>query len=800
MHKHILRFLLVALLAFPLPAYGGGTIEAENTVAGLETQAVLGGFRSSSSVELHVVNPTDEDVILPVRMDSTGNAAVVIPGELVQMAGTYALYAEAQGTKLTSNVSFEVLPDRVDSELSTLTTDTDELSPNGSDEAVVTVTLLDKFGNPLKGRPVELIGSRASDSIAALSKETNAQGQQRFSVRAKSEGQIILRALDLLSSTQLKGSLHISAEAGVGGAVSPSTRVYTAQVAGSSNAGAASSFRISVEPATPKTKETVDLVVTAVDAQGNVVVDYTGNPEILTPDDPDAVLPGLESGGQGTLTFTAKNQGSKRFPLSIEFSTPGDQLMIVRDASRGIEGRTTVTVTGGMSSTPSGQGIEILSPKQDGKVTGDRVMVEGIAKKLMNLKISGGVKTVSTETDDKGMFSVSIDLAKGLNEYTLTVESEKGERATLHLVRDSEGPTIQNVTFSPHEPMEGENTLVTVVSEQSLKEVSMRLEDTSLRLMEDRTHPGTYTVNILAPKSGTYQPDFVAVDAAGNATETRSTLTVAMRALGIVQNVKAEGKATSIMLTWDPLENEKVASYIVEVTDSHGDVTTLETDGPRAAATVKGLKPGAEYSFTVQAKEGKHLSEQKSEIVKASTLGLNLIVTPLPERSSLQLDWSYTDASVPLQGFLLEYGDSKNSYTEKRVLHAEARTYILGDLLSGIPYELRITPIDITGNYLTDLTQTATAPALVSSGFVPGSEDPVTLPQGDDHPLQYHSGAPTTSQSGFTTSLLWITGTAALAFAIIQRRRKAKKRTQDFLSMMHNQYSGNHSVSFSDHC
>jgi hypothetical protein len=57
-----------------------------------------------------------------------------------------------------------------------------------------------------------------------------------------------------ICSTQLKGSLHISAEAGVGGAVSPSTRVYTAQVAGSSNAGAASSFRISVEPATPTGK------------------------------------------------------------------------------------------------------------------------------------------------------------------------------------------------------------------------------------------------------------------------------------------------------------------------------------------------------------------------------------------------------------------------------------------------------------------------------------------------------------------------------------------------------------------
>jgi len=61
---------------------------------------------------------------------------------------------------------------------------------------------------------------------------------------------------------------------------------------------------------------------------------------------------------------------------------------------------------------------------------------------------------------------------------------------------------------------------------------------------------------------------------------------------------------------------------------------------------------------------------------------------------------------VPLASYLLEFGVQGEEFTESRFLNGELREYTLRDLLNAVPYQLRLTPISVTGQKVEDLSAT----------------------------------------------------------------------------------------------
>ena len=114
-----------------------------------------------------------------------------IDGKDTEVSGRYAVTAYAEeGTPVTGN--FEVHPDSVDALSSVIETSGDVLSANGTDEMTVRAVIRDRYGNPVPSRRIELISSRPSDTVGALTGETDDRGEQLFSVRATEPGVVSL--------------------------------------------------------------------------------------------------------------------------------------------------------------------------------------------------------------------------------------------------------------------------------------------------------------------------------------------------------------------------------------------------------------------------------------------------------------------------------------------------------------------------------------------------------------------------------------------------------------------------------
>jgi beta-lactamase regulating signal transducer with metallopeptidase domain len=132
----------------------------------------------------------------------------------------------------------------------------------------------------------------------------------------------------------------------------------------------------------------------------------------------------------------------------------------------------------------------------------------------------------------------------------------------------------------------------------------------------------------------------------------------------------------------------------------------------------------------------------------------------------------------------------QGTYIEKRIVSAQIAVFVLRDLLPGVTYFIRITPVAVTGELLQDLAAEAQGtPASTGPGFHASPSEPApALPALESKPITppLHSGAP---KVGLPSSTLWIIGSvvgAAVLFLWQQQRKR--RQTLQFMRMMQNYY------------
>jgi hypothetical protein len=372
-------------------------------------------------------------------------------------------------------------------------------------------------------------------------------------------------------------------------------------------------------------------------------------------------------------------------------------------------------------------------------------------------------------------------------EYTLRVQDENGryDSGPILVRVDADGPEIQSIAFKPERPQDGEKVLVVLKSEPNLRSAILRItqEDTGA-VQEITLNPaassGTYQAFFTAPKPGEYKPKLTAVDKSGNAVEAITALTVGTPALAKVTAVKAEGRVNGVSVSWEQLD-EDVDQYRVYVGDSPASFGySLDTETPTGSALVAGLTPGKQYYFAVTALQGDRESD-KSAVAAAKPLGLSLTVEAGDQ--ALRVQWTPIDAGTPLSHFLLEYGASETQLSETRLVNSELTETTLRDLLNGVDYAVRLTPVTAAGKKLTELSATAHGTPS-GSGFhpAPGDDIPfdIATPPGQlqDHP-------PVTPGSGIPRVAFWVAAAAAVGGAWLYLRKTAeRKRTQAFLASL----------------
>lgn len=785
--ERIMRYHHTLSLCTALCLVPGGALAAQltaqDTIAGLQAEIVMSGLGAGETVTVFVYPPDSDAVEQTVRTDATGRALAVVSGSDTERSGPYTVQIETLSNQLET--VFDVLPDRLSTEISSVRALSTSIDADGTDTSLIDVTLRDRFGNPLPDRPVTLIPSRTEDIAEPLSDVTDEDGVQRFALTTTVPGTLTVRAMDLLSGMILEESADI-----VAGGMGNSDPWSTLRAQLTTGEDTVDRFELIVPKAMEAGKEASKITVRAVDARGNTVDTYEGTVKFRS-SDKAATLPNF-----GSYTFKARDLGRKEFALVLKFKTTGTQTLHVEDADDpSISGDASITVTG--SSAPQNQDTILITAPKEGQVFGsDEVKVEGTGPALINLIVQAGTRTIRGDTDEDGRFSITVPIDETKEEMTIVVtdDQDRFTSAPVKIRVDASTPTA-DMTFTPASPETGQQTLVVVRSEAKLRSVTMALSKAGVTvgsktpLLENVSAAGSYQAFFTAPEPGTYQPVIEATDAVGNVGRYIGSLTVQPRALPIVKGLRGEAKADSVQLQWNEVEAD-IDGYRIYVGENENDfLYKLETGTPQTRAVVRGLQPGHRYVFAVTAIKDERESSERSNALSVDTLGLKLTV--IPQDSALELQWEGLPQSLTLQSYLLEYGVVEGSYTEKRILNPEAQAYIMRDLLNGVEYALKLTPITVTAERRDDIAVTAKATPN-GTGFTQGPSDPIPddlQVANNDEPLidDMHPGAGDEGliPVGFAGNLsLPAVGLSALLIGGYLYRRHRMQQTKAFLEAL----------------
>lgn len=780
-HRLLLAIGILAFLSFPSQALAA-TIDARDTVAGLSTEVLLRGFPPSSTVPVRIAGETGADRTIEATTDHAGSANVRLRGDDLEHAGAYN--AEVPALYNARPARFTVLPETVDPLRSTMSAERRTIVADGRDILSVRVRMVDRYGNPLAGRPVALIASRSQDRVLPVERETDRNGVQEFTVQTTEEGDMLLRAMDILSSATIESVLAVAAQSPPWtGTAQQQYRTLTAQI-GEEFESVVVGFEVIVDPPMLQVeREAQKVTVRALDRQGRTVKSYLGN-IIFTTTDPEATVPVMQRPNYGEYQFEERDQGIRPFTLALRFPNPGEHtLTVTASENPSVRGEANVTVIGGTGQRK--HAIDITSHKDGQFINGTTVTLEGKGPPLINIVAIGGREDVAGETAADGIFRTPVRLDPSRREFTLRVQQKPGEGSAdsgpIILILDTTPPDIASITFSPEKPNPRTSALAIVLAEPRLNNLAMHLTETPGGVpvvipLEETATAGTYQALFTTPNSGNYQPLFRAEDEAGNSTELRSALTVVPKPLAKVENVRGEAKGTAAVLEWDPVPDEVDGYRLYVGEDALNALYSLDTGRPTTRATVSGLLPGKTYYFSLTAVKGEQESAEKSTPAKVAIIGLTLKVTE--EDGGLSLEWPSLPDSLPLASFVLEYGTAPNIFTERRTLNGALRSFTLRDLLNDATYHLRLTPVNLTGELLSDLTALGTGTPR-GAGFRPGPAEPIPMRPEAPQP-------PRTSDTGFPPGIGWfaIVLTAAGAIFYLRHRRNAR-RTLAFLQAVH---------------
>lgn len=790
MQKHILRITVaLTLLLAPLSATAATLQALTDSIAGLGAEiSIVGDAHHRYDV---VVFPEGApEFVLPTTADAKGKATVFVPGKNTVRSGMYHATLAENGKQI-AETAFVVLPDVLDPDASTVDVRNYNIAADGRDEAEVTVTLSDRFGNPLPGRPVELIGT-GDERSQAESSETDARGRIRYFVSTRVPGVTTLRAYDVLSATVLTDRAEIQAGGYAIGGTRYDADLLDRTYAQSSDFDVIERFVITVDPPKLAVNEVArNVLIQAVDRTGSIDQSYTADHvRIYSPTDAGASLPGFED-GYGDMNFTPRERGEKNLHLVVSFKRPGTQVLRVEDRTnpnRIISGEVTVNVYGEASGNV-GNSITVTSHADGDAVPSRELELLGATDGFVNLNVMvNGVDAAQGETDQTGAFSIPLTLTDTVTgAFTIRIQDDthRLDSGPIGLTLDTEDPEIASVTFTPEHPVEGSDMLVVAASEPKLASMTVSFGKDEETLTEDPKKPGTYQALIEAPAAGTYQPTVIARDRAGNMTQVKTPLIVSALGLPQVKRVRAQGRANAVELTWDPVTSEDIEGYRIYVGEEEDNfLYTLDTKRVTDTVIVASLKPATTYYFAVTALKGDRESAEKSETATALVLGTKLNVTE--NDGALLLEWAFPE-ETPLQAFLLEYGVAENAYTEKRILNGALRAFTLRDLLNGVEYHLRLTPIAASGDPLTDLAALGSGtPNATVAGFHAAATDPIPFDPDDLPPSNdLHAGAPRLPIIGLPPIAFWIgLGLAGVFLLMHWHRRRTLRLTQDFLRAM----------------
>ncbi len=247
--------------------------------------------------------------------------------------------------------------------------------------------------------------------------------------------------------------------------------------------------------------QALDITISAVDRNGEVVTDYTGDVLIFSESDAEAEFPNDLS--ENSYSFTLANEWSVKFENAVKFQNPWKQDIFVYDLN---DDSVLWVAEIDIVQEEIAQNIEvlILSPEVGVTHSKNSIVVSGSSTKNHQITlILNTTEEFFTTTDTQGMFELQLDnLKDGVNSVQamiLDADNEViGESEVVEFKVNATKPELKSIILSPNGEIEAESEIsLQVVSNAWLMSVQVLIDDVISSLREEKD--GIYIWTARAP-------------------------------------------------------------------------------------------------------------------------------------------------------------------------------------------------------------------------------------------------------------------------------------------------------------
>lgn len=277
-------------------------------------------------------------------------------------------------------------------------------------------------------------------------------------------------------------------------------------------AGALDHFEIVLGKTEANVGEALDLTISAVDKNNEIVTDYSGDILVFSESDAEAEFP--NDLAENSYSFVAANEGSVKFENAVKFQNSGLQDIYVYDLNdENILGVAEITII--EEEVLTNVEVTILSPENGVTLGTSNVTISGTTQKNHQVRILvNNEQDYFTTSNADWIFEKEVDSLQqwvnAVQAFVLNADNEQiweSERVDIKI--NSNAPEFKNLTISPTGEVEAESEIsLELVSNTGLREVQVIINDiiTSLEETKDWVYrataaapsePWEYGVNII---------------------------------------------------------------------------------------------------------------------------------------------------------------------------------------------------------------------------------------------------------------------------------------------------------------
>ncbi len=652
--------------------------EVSNTIAGLSTEFTVQGD-TYSYVEALLSNPNGKELVMEAVTDGRGMADFAVSDFHVQKAGDYQVQARHLGTNegYSSAEFFEVYPGTFSTSESTA--EFKKHTAQVGETLEMTAKVQDQYGNALKGHVLKASPNRNTVQVYSPEFATNEDGEMNFYVIGEAAGIVELTIFDTSSNQNFAEQPKLAFLTSESSPYLNTGGFDDEFVTLSAESGPLDSFRITTDPV-QEVGENFSVTITAIDADGITVTDYTGTVRFSSTD-ASATLP-------NDYSFLAEDLGEHSFSLAVKFVTPGEQMLSLNDIDQfSVTGEATIEVSTEDISVDLGDDFvtddfardgdfTLISPAS-GTYSADTIEIQGeadygyyaitylnnIEAERTEIEFENTFQATLTDVLD-GDYELYVDIVEldatepevDDAEILLVIESSDMEMLTI----DTTAPEIVSISAAPVGELQGgELITVTVLTESTLQEANLLFESQLTPLLETTT-AGKYEAEIVMPEEvGSFTLDVILMDQLGNEVQYRDQLIFNVGAivepepevpeLLAVTGLSATAGEESIILSWEAAEGEAIVDHYRISYGPAANALFAITDSFDASTswTVPNLTGGQAFYFAVAPVDAEGNTGPQTDAIVGTPLAKAGAAEPEMFRPDLETDPAISETELP---------------------------------------------------------------------------------------------------------------------------------------------------------